>query len=65
MPADQMCSFRLLVLDLLNDGPDPAFDTWLDRKLNGIALAPGREVEDWIRGLHDGGRRTRPCDPHT
>ncbi|TCO48141.1 hypothetical protein [Actinocrispum wychmicini] len=47
-------------LGLLNDDRVPAFETWLERKLD--VLAPGiREAtEEWIRTLHTGGPRTHP-----
>ncbi|TQC44029.1 hypothetical protein EEB14_39665 [Rhodococcus sp. WS4] len=52
-------------LGLLDDDRAPAFETWLERKLDGITPGIRRDVEDWIRALHDGGPRTRPRDPNT
>ncbi len=52
-------------LELLDDDRVLAFDTWLERKLDGITPGIRRDVEDWIRTLHDGGPRTRPRDPNT
>jgi hypothetical protein len=50
---------------LLHDDRVPAFETWLQRKLDRIAPAIRRDAENWIRTLHDGGPRTRPRDPNT
>ncbi|MFE3002950.1 hypothetical protein ACFXG4_49375 [Nocardia sp. NPDC059246] len=52
-------------LVLLDDNRVPAFDTWLDRKLDGITPGIGREVEHWARALQHGGRRTRHRGLHT
>ncbi|WP_415394263.1 hypothetical protein ACMTN4_00390 (plasmid) [Rhodococcus globerulus] len=52
-------------LGLLDDDRVLAFDTWVERKLDGITSGIRRDVEDWIRTLHDGGPRTRPRDPNT
>ncbi|WP_431972618.1 hypothetical protein [Nocardia sp. bgisy134] len=52
-------------LALLDDDRVPAFDTWLDRKLDGVTPGISREVENWTRALQHGGRRTRRRDPHT
>ncbi|WP_433662578.1 hypothetical protein ACQPW1_10740 [Nocardia sp. CA-128927] len=52
-------------LALLDDDRVPAFDTWLDRKLDGVTPGIRREIEDWVRALHHGGHRTRRRDPHT
>jgi len=43
----------------------PAFETWLQRKLDGLAGGIRRETEGWIRALHDGGPRARSRDPAT
>jgi hypothetical protein len=43
---------------LVNDRR-PAFEDWLDRKLDRLAPGISREVEAWQRALHDGGPRTR------
>ena len=45
---------------LLHDGPHPAFDAWLDRKLGGVADGIRRDAERWLRTLKDGGPRSRP-----
>jgi integrase len=52
-------------LGLLDDDRVPAFQTWLQRKLDGITPGIRTEAEDWIRALHDGGSRTRPRSPTT
>lgn len=52
-------------LGLLDDDRAPAFEAWLARKLDGITPGIRRDVEDWIRALHDGAPRTRPRDPNT
>lgn len=52
-------------LELLDDDRVPAFDTWLDRKLDGVTPGIRREVETWTRAMHHGGRRTRRRDPYT
>ncbi|GAA2332817.1 integrase [Dactylosporangium salmoneum] len=53
------------LVDLFHDDKSPAFDTWLDRKLD--ALTPGirGDVEAWLRALRDGGPRTRARNPET
>src|SRR2546421_890044 len=52
-------------VELFHDDKPPAFDTWLDRKLD--ALTPGirSDVEAWLRALRDGGPRTRARNPET
>jgi len=45
---------------LLHDDPRPAFDAWLDRKLDGVAGGIRRDAERWLRTLKDGGPRSRP-----
>jgi hypothetical protein len=45
---------------LLHDDRRPAFDAWLDRKLNGVAGGIRRDAERWLRTLKDGGPRSRP-----
>lgn len=46
-------------MGVLVDDRRPAFEDWLDRKLDGLAPGISREVETWQRALHDGGPRTR------
>ena len=45
---------------LLHDDPRPAFDAWLDRKLDGVAAGIRRDAGHWLRTLKDGGPRSRP-----
>lgn len=52
-------------LGVFDDDRIPAFETWLQRKLDGITAGIRRDIERWIRILHDGGPRTRARDPAT
>ena len=45
---------------LLDDDRRPAFDAWLDRKLDGVTAGIRRDAERWLRTLKDGGPRSRP-----
>jgi hypothetical protein len=45
---------------VLHDDRRPAFDAWLDRKLDGVTGGIRRDVERWLRTLKDGGPRSRP-----
>ena len=45
---------------MLHDDRRPAFDAWLDRKLDGLTGGTRRDVERWLRTLKDGGPRSRP-----
>ena len=45
---------------LLDDDRRPAFDAWLDRKLDGVAAGIRRDAERWLRTLKDGAPRSRP-----
>jgi hypothetical protein len=45
---------------LLDDDRRPAFDAWLDRKLDGVAGGIRRDAGHWLRTLKDGGPRSRP-----
>ncbi|MFF4448717.1 hypothetical protein [Streptomyces sp. NPDC001502] len=47
------------------DDRTPSFEHWLQRKLDGIAPGIRRDVEHWIRLLHDGGPRSQPRDEAT
>ena len=40
----------------------PAFEDWLERKLDGLAPGIRADAEAWLRTLHDGGPRSRPRD---
>ncbi len=44
----------------LRDDRPPAFDAWLDRKLDGVADGIRRDAERWLRTLKNGGPRSRP-----
>jgi hypothetical protein len=46
-------------MGVLVDDRRPAFEDWLDRKLDGLAPGISGEVEAWQRVLYDGGPRTR------
>ena len=52
-------------LGVFDDDRVPAFEPWLQRKLDGLAAGIRRDTEDWIRALHAGGPRTRARDPNT
>jgi hypothetical protein len=45
---------------MLDDDRRPAFDAWLDRKLDGVTAGIRRDTERWLRTLKDGGPRSRP-----
>src|SRR6266567_704258 len=45
---------------MLHDDRRPAFDAWLDRKLDGVSAGIRRDAERWLRTLKDGGPRSRP-----
>lgn len=47
------------------DDRTPSFETWLGRKLDGIAPGIRRDAEHWARILHDGGPRSQPRDENT
>jgi len=47
-------------MGVLHDDRRPAFDAWLDRKLDGVTGGIRRDVERWLRTLKDGGPRSRP-----
>jgi len=47
------------------DDRAPSFETWLERKLDGIAPGIRRDVEHWARLLHDGGPRSQARDENT
>lgn len=52
-------------LGLLNDDRVPAFEAWLERKLDGMAPGISGDVETWIRVLRSGGPRTSARSPQT
>ena len=45
-------------MDILIDDRTPAFETWLENKLDGLAPAIGAEVGRWFRVLYEGGPRS-------
>jgi len=45
---------------VLHDDRRPAFDAWLDRKLDGVTGGIRHDAERWLRTLKDGGPRSRP-----
>lgn len=47
-------------LGLLNDDRRPSFEHWLERNLGGLAPGIRRDVEAWLRVLHDGAPRVKP-----
>lgn len=52
----------ITVLDhigLLDDDRTSTFDAWLNRRLHGLTPGIHRDVDSWLRTLHDGGPRTR------
>jgi hypothetical protein len=50
----------LNLLGLLDDDRPSQFDAWLTRKLAAVAPGIGRDVEHWLRTLHQGGPRSQP-----
>ncbi len=53
----------LAELGLLDDDRRPRFEDWLERHLRGLAPGIRRDVEAWLRVLHDGAPRSRPRSP--
>ncbi len=52
-------------MGVLVDDRRPAFDDWLERKLDGLTQGISHDIEAWQRMLHDGGARTRARDQAT
>jgi hypothetical protein len=52
-------------LGLFHDDRVPAFETWLDRSLAGLAPGIRANVEHWLRTLRHVGPRSRPRAPET
>ncbi len=50
---------------MLDDDRIPAFDSWLDRKLAGLAAGIRHDTGRWVRTLKDGGPRSRPRSAET
>jgi hypothetical protein len=47
-------------MGLLDDDRRPAFEDWLERRLDGLAPGIRSDAEAWLRTLRDGGPRSRP-----
>jgi site-specific recombinase XerD len=52
-------------LGLFHDDRVPAFETWLERSIAGLAPGIRADVEHWLRTLRHGGPRSRPRAPET
>jgi hypothetical protein len=52
-------------LGLFHDDKTPAFDKWLDRKLEPLNPGIRHDVQTWLRLLHDGGPRAPARNPET
>ena len=55
----------LTAMGIVADDRPPAFDTWLDAKLDGLAPPIAAQVSRWVLVLRDGGPRRRPRKPGT
>ncbi len=55
----------LAALGLFRDDRVPAFETWLERSLAGLAPGIRADIEHWLRTLRHGGPRSRPRVPET
>ena len=53
----------LAEMNVLVDDRRPSFETWLERKLDGLAGGIRDDVEAWLRTLHHGGPRTQARGP--
>ena len=49
-------------MGVLDDDRRPSFESWLDRKLDGLVPAIRADVEGWLRTMRGGGPRSRPRD---
>jgi site-specific recombinase XerD len=49
-------------MGVLADDRRPSFESWLERKLEGLAPGIRADVEAWLRTMRDGGPRSRPRD---
>jgi integrase len=52
-------------LGLLDDDRVSAFETWMDRRLAGLAPAITSDVRDWLITLRDGRPHSKPRSPST
>ena len=55
----------LAEIGVFRDDRVPAFETWLDRRLVGLAPGFRADVGHWLRTLRHGGPRSRPRTPET
>jgi integrase len=55
----------LAAMGIVADDRQPAFDTWLGGKLDGLAPAIAVQARRWVLVLRDGGPRRRPRKPGT
>jgi integrase len=64
--AGQARTFEILTaMGILADDRPPAFDAWLDAKLDGLAPPIAAQARRWVLVLRDGGPRRRPRKPGT
>lgn len=49
-------------MGVLDDDRRPSFESWLERKLEGLAPGIRADVEAWLRTMRDGGPRSTPRD---
>lgn len=52
-------------LELFDNDKTPAFEGWLERKLDGLARGIRGDVESWLRALRYGGPRMQARSPET
>ena len=55
----------LTEMGVFTDDRRPSFDSWLDRKLSGLAPGFRHGTESWLRALRDGAPRRRPRNQAT
>ena len=55
----------LAAIGVFSDDRVPAFETWLERSLAGLAPGIRADVEHWLRTLRHGGPRSRRRSPET
>ncbi len=51
-------------MGVLDDDRRPSFESWLDRKLDGLVPAIRADVDGWLRTMRDGGRAAGPVTSH-
>jgi hypothetical protein len=59
--VERVCEV-LQEMGVLVDDRRPSFETWLERKLDGLTPGMGDEVEVWLRTMRDGGPRSTARD---